>query len=578
MRASPGLEQGQQWRLLIIGAAFSIFAALILQKLFWYQVIDREHITALAEEEHQERRTLPAKRGTLLDAKGHPLATTVIYDAVYVYQPQITEPVRTAATLASALNLPLDQVSRRIAEATSRPLLLADRVPASTVEQIEAARLKGVEIRRAPARDYPEGSLAAQTIGFTGVDGQGLSGLELTYESELAGRPGYVYTERDPGGSEIALGRRALIPPIPGADLVLTIDRYIQRVVERELAEAVRANKATGGTAIVMEPATGAVLAMASLPTFTLDPEKPFDPASQDLYKPVTVTNTYEPGSVMKLVTLAAALNEGVVTPNTPFVDTGRATINGVTIHNWDGSARGNVTVREIIRYSLNTGSQWMAGLVGPARFYEYIEAFGFGKPTGVRLNGEAPGQYRKPGDPGWSQLDLATNSFGQSITVTPLQMITAIAALANDGILMQPQLVREIRRPEGTQVVPPAQRRAVVTPETAHTVADVMEFTWTQPALQPHQIPGYRFAAKSGTADIPVAGRYNLSKTYASFVGFGPLPNPRFVILVRIDQPEAMYGGVVAAPVFRAIANELITYLGIPPDPQLEQRDRTGA
>ncbi len=577
MRASPGLEQGQQWRLLILGLGVSIFAALILQKLFWYQVADREHITALAKEEHQERRTLPAKRGALLDARGNPLATTVLYDAVYVFQPQVTEADRTAVTLASALNLPIDQVSARIAAATARPLLLADRVSASVVDQIDAARLKGVEVRRTPARDYPEGSLASQTIGFTGVDGQGLSGLELTYESELAGRPGWVITERDPGGSEIALGRRLLVPPVPGGDVVLTIDRYIQRVVERELAEAVRVNKATGGTVIVMEPATGAVLAMASLPTFTLDPQKPYDSAAQDLYKPVTVTDTYEPGSVMKLVTVAAALNDGVVTPNTPFVDTGAAVINGIAIKNWDGSARGNVTVREIIRYSLNTGSQWIAGLLGPARYYEYLDSFGFGKPTGVRLNGEAPGQFRRPGEPGWSQLDLATNSFGQAITVTPLQMITAVAALAHDGILVQPQLVREIRRPEGTQVIAPVQKRSVVTPETAHTATDIMEFTWTQPALQPHNIPGYRFAGKSGTADIPVAGRYNLSKTYASFIGFGPLPNPRFVILVRIDQPEAMYGGVVAAPVFRAIASEILTYLAIPPDPQ-DQRDRAGA
>jgi cell division protein FtsI/penicillin-binding protein 2 len=283
----------------------------------------------------------------------------------------------------------------------------------------------------------------------------------------------------------------------------------------------------------------------------------------------------------MKLVTVSAAINDAVVTQYTPFVDTGAAIINGIAIKNWDGGAKGNVTVREIIRYSLNTGSQWMAGLVGPARFYEYLESFGFGQPTGVRLNGEAPGQFRRPGEPGWGPLDLATNSFGQSITVTPLQMITAIAALANDGILVQPQLVREIRRPEGTQVMAPVEKRSVVTPETARTVTDIMEFTWTQPALQPHNIPGYRFAGKSGTADIPVAGRYNLSKTYASFVGYGPLPNPRFVVLVRIDQPEAMYGGVVAAPVFHAIASEILSYLAIPPDTRPDtkpQGERGGA
>jgi cell division protein FtsI/penicillin-binding protein 2 len=306
---------------------------------------------------------------------------------------------------------------------------------------------------------------------------------------------------------------------------------------------------------------------MASLPSFDVAARTPYEANAQDLYKPVTVTDTYEPGSVMKLVTLAAALNEGVVNPNTPFVDRGSVTINGIPIRNWDGGARGAVTVREIIRYSLNTGSQWMAGLVGPDRFYSYLDAFGFGKPTGVRLNGEAAGHFRRPGDAGWSQLDLATNSFGQSITVTPLQMITAVAALANDGVLVKPQLVREIHRADGTHVVAPVGQRAVVTPETARTAVQIMEFTWNQPSLVAQHIPGYRLAAKSGTADIAGNDGYSVNKTYASFVGFGPLPDPRFVILVRIDRPEALYGGVVAAPVFRSIASEVITYLGIPPE-----------
>jgi cell division protein FtsI/penicillin-binding protein 2 len=567
MRASPGLEQGQQWRLLIVATAITIFAVLILQKLIWYQVLDREHIARLANAEHHERRTLPAERGALLDARGYPLATTVLYDAIYVNPSQVTETARTAAVLSVMLGVPMEQVEAKITAATTRPQLIADRVPASTIQQIEAAKLRGIEIRRTPARDYPEGNIAAQTLGFTGTDGQGLSGLELTYERELAGRSGWLITERDPAGSEIALGRLNHLPPVPGADLVLTIDRYLQRMVERELAEAVRENKGTGGVAIVMEPDTGAILAMASLPSFDVAARTPYETNAQDLYKPVTVTDTYEPGSVMKLVTLAAALNEGVVNPNTPFVDRGSVTINGIPIRNWDGGARGTVTVREIIRYSLNTGSQWMAGLVGPDRFYSYLDAFGFGKPTGVRLNGEAAGHFRRPGDAGWSQLDLATNSFGQSVTVTPLQMITAVAALANDGVLVKPQLVREIHRADGTHAVAPVGQRVVVTPETARTAVEIMEFTWNQPSLVAQHIPGYRLAAKSGTADIPGGDGYSVNKTYASFVGFGPLPDPRFVILVRIDRPEALYGGVVAAPVFRAIASEVITYLGIPPE-----------
>jgi stage V sporulation protein D (sporulation-specific penicillin-binding protein) len=206
MRTSPGLEQGQQWRLLLVGMGISIFAVLILQKLFWYQVADREHITSLAHAEHLERRTVPAKRGALLDARGNPLATSVLYDAVYVVPSQVTEPEHTASTLAAILSISPDRVQSKLTAASSRSQLIADRVPANLVERIEAERLRGVEIRRTPTREYPEGSLASQTLGFTGVDGQGLSGLELTYENELGGRAGWVITERDPAGSEIAGG------------------------------------------------------------------------------------------------------------------------------------------------------------------------------------------------------------------------------------------------------------------------------------------------------------------------------------------------------------------------------------
>jgi cell division protein FtsI/penicillin-binding protein 2 len=240
--------------------------------------------------------------------------------------------------------------------------------------------------------------------------------------------------------------------------------------------------------------------------------------------------------------------------------------VNGIPIRNWDGGAYGNVTVRQILVYSLNTGAQWIAGLLGRERFYRYIDLFGFGKPTGIQLNGEAAGSFRKPEDPGWTQLDLATNSYGQSISVTPLQMITAIAALGNHGMLMQPQIIREIRRPSGVERVEPHPVRQVVSPRTADTMLDMMVSVWKQPALERLALDGYTLAAKSGTADIPGPGGYSTGKTYASFAGFGPMPNPRFAILVRIDRPEAIYGGVVAAPVFRAIASELLNYYRVPP------------
>lgn len=565
MRANPAAEQFQRWRLFFVGLAVTVFSGLILQHLYWYQITDHQRFVVMASQEHQQRRPLAAKRGALLDAKGHPIALSIMYDAVYVYRPEISHLDRAASLLTDVLGMPKGEVLERIREASREWTLLAARVPANAAAQIEAAGLSGVELRRIPAREYPEGSIAAQVLGFVGVDGRGLSGLELTLDSELTGKAGVIITERDTTGSEIAIGRKALVPPVAGSDLVLTIDRHIQRVAERELAAAVRANKASGGIIIVMEPSTGGILAMASLPTYSLTAEPKLNENLQHLFKPVAVTDTYEPGSVMKLITVAAALEEGAVTPDSAYQDRGVAIVQGAPIRNWDGRGYGNVTVRQILIHSLNTGAQWIAGVLGAERYYRYLEAFGFGAPTGVRLNGEAAGRFRRPSDPAWSPIDLATNSFGQSISVTPIQTVTAVAALGNDGILMEPQLVREIRGPNGVEKITPRSVRRVVSSRTASTMVDLMVSTWSQPALQAHRIDGYTLAAKSGTADIPESGGYLSNRTYASFVGFGPIPNPRFAILVRIDRPEGIYGGTVAAPVFRNMARELLTYLRIP-------------
>ncbi len=395
-------------------------------------------------------------------------------------------------------------------------------------------------------------------------------------DTELAGKTGVLLTERDTVGGEITIARKALVPAVHGSDVVLTIDRYVQRVVERELAAAVSANKATGGLIIVMEPSTGAILAMAATPTYSLT-DLTFDGARQDLYKPVVATDTYEPGSVMKLVTVAAAIEEGLVNPESRYQDNGLALVNGVPIRNWDGGAHGSVTVRQILTLSLNTGAQWVAGLLGPERFYGYLEVFGFGAPTGVPLNGEAPGAFRRPSDPGWSRIDLATNSYGQSVSVTPLQMIGAVASLGNGGVRMQPQLVREVRGADGVRRTEPQAVRSVVSSRTADTMLDMMVSAWSQPALQAHRLEGYVLAAKSGTADIPGPGGYSSGKTYASYVGMGPIPNPRFAILVRIDRPEALYGGIAAAPVFRNVASELLAHLQIAPQGTAERAPGVG-
>lgn len=357
---------------------------------------------------------------------------------------------------------------------------------------------------------------------------------------------------------------------------MLTIDRYLQRVAERELQRAVAENKGIGGQLLIMDPSTGGLLAAASWPTYSLT--ESIRPDQQALMKPTIATNVYEPGSVMKIVTLAAALDEGVVTPETTTQDGGSVIIDGVRISNWDHNGHGTMTMRQMLIYSSNVGSSFVSGRLGPERFYKYIDLFGFGQLTGIRLPGEAEGSYRTPEDPSWRRIDLATNSFGQGIAVTPLQMLTAVASIANDGILMRPMLVKEMRR--GDEVVPnsPGAVRRTVSSATAEQMTDIMISVMEQPGLKAQNVPGYVIAGKSGTADFPTTVGYLKDRTYASFIGFGPTQNPRWAMLVRIDAPEAMYGGAVAAPVFKRMAEELMTYLRIPPtEPRPTPRATTG-
>lgn len=566
MPASRAPDRAPLWRLAILAAGMVSFAGLIVQHLYWYQVVDQANLMQIVDDIHEERRALAPQRGALLDIHGRPLAVTVRYESLFVFRPQIKDVGKTAAMLGEILGMPAQEVEAVIREAEREWKPVHERVPAAIATRIQTLDLPGVELRPTRVREYPEGSIAAQVLGFVGLDGNGLSGLELMLDEELTGRQGLLVTERDTEGREIVLARKQLLPAQGGADVVLTIDRQIQRAAERILADAIRQNRGSGGVIIVLEPSTGSILALASQPTFTLGPQLRLERGTEALLKPAPVTDVYEPGSVMKLITVAAAVEEGVVAPNTPYFDSGVALVDGTPIRNWDGRGYGTVTVRQILQYSLNTGAQWVAHQVGADRFYSYLRAFGFGRETGVPLNGEATGFFRTADDPDWSRTDLATNSYGQSITATPLQVISAIAALGNDGVRMKPQLVREIRGPHGTRTIEPQVAQRVVSPTTARTMLDMMASVWDQPSLQANWLPGYSLAGKSGTADIAGPGGYNSGKTFASFIGLGPMPNPRFAVLVRVDQPETTWGGQAAAPALRYMFEDIFNYLKIPP------------
>ena len=555
-----------QVRLILVGALFLGCAAVLSYRLFIYQHLDHERYTRLASDHHRDTVKIVPRRGSLLDTNGHPLAVSVSFGAVQLVGKEIGRPEEVATTLAPILELPMPEILSRIDPTNERPVIVKDKLPAAVADRVAALDLRGVYVAQVPARVYPEGSLAAQILGFVGDEHHGLTGLEHYLDEDLAGQIGTIDTETDTEGNEMIFGRRVVTPPREGTDIILTLDRFVQRLAERELAEAVRQNKAVGGMIVVLEPSTGAVLGMASAPSYELSDSIAFRPRDQHLYKAVPVTNQYEPGSVMKVVTMAAGLEQGVVGPNTVVHDAGVVLFGNTAIRNWDHRANGVISMTEVLVRSSNIGAQWVAGRIGAQEFYRYLSAFGFGQPTGIELPGEVPGTLRTSSSPGWVPIDLATNSFGQGVAVTPLQMLAAIAAIGNDGLMMRPTLIKQFEVDGQIQRPEPHTVRRVVSASTARTLRDMLTAVVDQPALQPHRIPGYRVAGKTGTADVPTNLGYTSGKTFASIVALLPAEQPRLAVLIRIDAPEAIYGGVVAAPVLKRVGQELLAYYRIPP------------
>ena len=561
-----GEIRDQRWRLMTLCVVFAACAVLLLYRSYSYQVVQYQRFSELASQEHQFQQEIVPKRGDILDRTGYPLAISVMYQSVYADPVSVKDPNAVAAALSKPLGDPPETILAKLQTSSKMPILLKSKLPADVSTKIAGLNVPGVYLQQEPFRGYPEGSIAAQLLGFVGKDFKGLAGLELSLDRDLGGEPGLLAAERDTVGGEIAIGRREVVPPREGSDAILTIDRYIQRMVERELADALKTYKAKGGAIIIMEPKTGAILAMATEPTYDLTAKDVFDPNHQELYRPSAVTDMYEPGSVMKLITMSGGIEEKLVTPESTFMDTGVAVIDGAKIRNWDLGAHGRESMTQVLINSCNIGAQYVSGLLGPERFYRYVDAFGFGKVTGVGLPGESPGQFRTPKDSDWTRVDLATNAFGQGIAVTALQMITAVSAIANDGVLTKPMLVKAYRQGDSLRDVAPVQVRRVVSSETAKSLTDMMIHVVEDNSLKLSVVPGYKIAGKSGTADLPTSTGYTSGVTYASQVGFAPADDPQFAMLVRIDGPAAVYGGVVASPVFKKIAEQLFTYMRIPP------------
>lgn len=564
------LGKGVRVRIRLIGVIFVLGFALVAMRAFDLQVLQEQEWDERAERQHQKVIPLTPQRGTIFDSNGEELAVSVDVDSIYVEPRKLEDRGTAAKKLAKALGLPSKTVKAKL-KSSSNFVWLKRQVSPSQSESVKALNLKGVGMIKEPRRFYPNANVAAHLLGFTGLDPKGLEGLELKYDKTILGRGGYLVMERDALGRGIGTGLPEVQGATRGHDLYLTLDKNLQYIAERELADGLRRTQAKAGTVVMMEPSTGKILAMASYPEY--------NPNAFSRYKPYqwrnrAVCDSFEPGSTFKVLLMAAALNEAIVSTSQKIdCENGKFRVGGKDIH--DHKPYQKLTPAEIIKYSSNIGSAKIGKMLERETFHNYIENFGFGHQTGIDLPGEAIGLVRPPGK--WFEVDLAAISFGQGISVTPIQLTVAVAAIANGGYLMEPYLVDRVIDSQGqtTEQIQPRVVRKVVARDVAQTVSRMMEMTTEDGGTATNaRVPGFRVAGKTGTAQKvdAVTGGYSADKRVASFVGFLPAEDPRLVMLVVIDEPKiGVYGGLTAAPIFSRIAAQAMQSLKVTPNEQLD-------
>jgi cell division protein FtsI (penicillin-binding protein 3) len=546
----------------LLGVMVLAFAG-VIGRLVVLQVGGHRALAAQGLRQRVHPTDLPAERGAIVDRTGVPFAITLDARDVYADPRYVTDPVGEAAKIARVLHVRPREVERRLRTPDSTFVYLGRQIDVDVAGRLEALGLPGIGFLEVPKRYYPAGPLAPQVLGFVGVDATGLAGLEYEYEEVLAGTPGRRTVELSADGLPIASGIEVVEPAIAGRTLVTTLDREVQYLAQEALRRAVKENQAKGGTIVVMDARTGDISAMASYPWF--DPND-FERAKRDAVRNRAVTDMFEPGSVNKVVTAAAALESGSVGVREIFQVPWWMRVGGYTVNDAHPHPVQDMTLGDIVAQSSNIGSAMVAARVGSAELASVLARFGYGSPTGVGFPGEAGGVV--PELPQWTDITRTTVAYGQGISMTPLQMAAVYATVANDGMWVQPRLVRGTSGSDGRfEEAPVGESLRVLSEDTAtmltRMLASVVE-TGTGGAAQ---IPGYQVAGKTGTARKLVDGRY-VRRYMASFVGFLPASDPRVVIVVSIDEPRTVYGGVAAAPVFSEIARHVIQRLAIPAAP----------
>jgi cell division protein FtsI/penicillin-binding protein 2 len=587
-------------RYLGIAIVLSLAGVLILAQMVHIQTSAKaKYVTEYGEAQSYVPKTIFPERGKIFDRQGSLLVGNQQLYEIGVNLVDVRDPETIARVLESVVGLNYDDTLAKVkteASADAAYVLLTDYIPAGKADQIKdlmktykamaddpayakqtAPNLYGLILTPHLQRSYPEGSLASNILGFYTLRkgelsptedrheirvGNGYYGVEQNYNDLLAGNSVDIRAPVNPNLVDE-------IPELPpGSDLVLTIDREIQSSMETVLDKHVKSSGAVSGTLIVLDPETGEILAMANSPR--LDPSHYWD-QDKSLINSFNynraVSYTYEPGSVFKVITMASALDAGVVTPDTVFQDNGIWEVGGYTIYDWDGNAWGPQTMLGCMQHSLNVCLSWVATELGPKAFYEYLNRFGIGHTTGIDLANEASYPLRTPEDGIWSDVDLATNSFGQGLSVTPIQLATAISAVANDGVIMAPHVLKSMVSNGRQYNTTPQILANPISAETAHTLTAMLAVSLESESSDA-LVEGYRVAGKTGTAEIPTPNGYSLNQTNASFVGWGPVDDPKFLVYVWLEKPSAsIWGSVIAAPVFRDAVSQLVVLMNIPPD-----------
>jgi len=541
----------------------------IVAQLVQVQVVDHQFYKDWATD-LRERSVAMADphRGVIRDRNGHLLAGNAVMWSIEADTAYVVDVEAASAELGPLLHVPSVQIEQLL-RSDSAWVQIVPPVSKEVGEQVAALRIPGIRVEPLWTREYPEGVLASHVIGFCNTEGRGFYGVEGFHDVLLQPKRVDWKGPVDLASEQIPWAVAPLLLPQPGVELVLTLDRTVQALVEDELARSVQEYQAEGGTIIAMDPRTFEILALASQPNY--DPGRYNDFYDMDPlpFEDPAVSQQYEPGSVVKVLTVAAALDAGLVNPETTYHDQGWIEVGGLVVENATRRAYGDQTVADILIQSLNVGAAWLGVQMGPGIFYSTMQAFGLGRPTGVDLAGEVPGQLLLPDDyERWHDSNLGTNSFGQGLAVTPIQLISAVATIANDGARLRPHVVGRRGAFDGTvSTWQPVVELQAISPQTARTVTEMMVRV-VEEGVPQARVEGYRIAGKTGTAQIPIPGGYDREGTIASFVGFGPVPDPQLIILVKLDRPKtSSWASETAARSFQRLAGRLFMVLGIPPD-----------